>query len=287
MEHKIMLVFFVLACLIPGSVQATCLDSNQIYTIGKIAEQANVSTSDLLSIFDMLCERGDSAAAGITAMQEALAANMTEMQATVTNATEEMKQNFTAMLEEQIDIAQAINRLADIMNETSQADAIKEMIDKEIVRIGDETDERFSEFRYELDSFTTEGDLDKMYQNITAYTNMKVAVLQQQQRQQPMPNETYYIAAAVLAVIGIAAYYKRKEKKKRDDAYNKVRHMPRQDIQLSDREKDERREMWHDGKVKYREEDIQQQKELVKDEISQQRKRKKKPEPEKKEELDF
>jgi hypothetical protein len=218
----IMAVLAILTALllIPGTVNA-CLTTEQIFIIGKVAEQANVSVSDLAGIFYMICERSENATTNLTLLTSA------DVNATLQEELAAYKASIEdklAIMDVVLNNTLAIRAMTRVMNTSRTLEAI----DDKIEDIKGEFDDRITTFEAKTKenvqdiraSAVNKGDLESVNNNLTNI-HMRLNNLETEDAQnQPLGTEVYAAGGIVIAVLGYIAYTKKLKAKKREDAIN-------------------------------------------------------------------
>lgn len=234
-------VSFILALTLLLSfpiASATCLSPQQILLISDMADAVNLSTNDLVDLFESNCNKTDSYIeeqsliiadlynwksefqSDVGDMVQAVnESNFKQNNATkyylitwTKNETDFLKVWIDSRLEDQIEISRALQSVADVVNASLTIDRISEVVDSRTEVYVDKMDDRLTDMRDELSTYTTQDDLDKLYLNMTGYVNTQIY---QQNKQQPQPIgiEVYLIAIVVLVIVGYVWYNNRKSNK--------------------------------------------------------------------------
>lgn len=165
------LVISLCVLIIPTSASAvSCFTSEEILLINNIAIKNNESSSLLLGIFDMICER---------VSEDVFEEEFQTFRDSIGNMTEEKLLNYTDYITNKTQLIDALSAIADIINTTSKIDEYQEEIDTMFVTKMDEfrsfINERMADTDEEFEwGYVKKADLDEYETNMTLNTQMKI-----------------------------------------------------------------------------------------------------------------
>lgn len=160
----------ILILILLPTVQATCLTTNQIATISDLLDNANFTSGQretFYEIFDMLCDRSDQTNINdridetfelINESETNLNEKITDVNASVNdldieNATEYYISNYTDWFEDKLEYTKIMRQYGEIINTTLSAQAISDMIKDQVLK---ETTNMNNDFRENMKSWNDE-----------------------------------------------------------------------------------------------------------------------------------